>query len=160
MKSLLRAVARILAFFAAVWAFGKVAELFLPKRDYPEDDDFEFAVIGGGKEYASEAPALRAGWALTAMGGLDVDLRGATIAPDGADLRFVTWMGGLRVLVPETWNVEVEGSVTAGNNEIDVADPTSLASDAPNVRIHLSTTMGGVLVTTDPDAEATVAVQA
>lgn len=92
-----------------------------------------------------------AGWVLpryykvvAVMGGAELDLRNARIAPGVSEIEVFTLMGGVEVLVPDGVRVEVVGmaimggfSVTSGAEGLD--DP-----DAPVVRISGLAIMAGV----------------
>jgi hypothetical protein len=62
-------------------------------------------------------------------------------------LELRTTMGGIEVRVPHDWSVEVDQEVLAGGLEVDVTPPEQLPADAPKLRIHAVTRMGGGLVT-------------
>jgi len=81
------------------------------------------------------------------MGGIDLDLRGASLAPDGADLLVTTTMGGVQVTVSPDWAVDVDTDTLVGGFDVHVTPLTELPHDAPRLRIHAVTRMGGGQVT-------------
>lgn len=109
-------------------------------------DDFQVAAVLGGKQFHSHADHLRRGSAIARMGGLEIDLREAKLDPLGATLELDATMGGMQVLVPESWAVDVERHVQAGEVDVKVTPPEDLPDDAPKLHIEARTRMGGVQV--------------
>ena len=107
------------------------------------------AAICGGKKFKSIAPGLRSGSVITSMGGADIDLRDATLDSSGANLEVKTLMGGIRVVVPAEWAVDLAADTKAGGVEARVPPLESLPDDAPRLNVHAVARMGGVLVTTE-----------
>ncbi|MDH3605619.1 MAG: cell wall-active antibiotics response protein [Acidimicrobiia bacterium] len=131
----------------AGWVIGQIIAKKMTKGD-ETSDEFQVATIMGGKKFESHAKDLRSGVVITSMGGIDLDLTDATIGAEGAELELRTTMGGIQVTVPEAWAVKVESELKAGEFQVDVAPPEALPDDAPQLRIHAVTRMGGGLVTT------------
>ena len=113
----------------------------------PEANDLDTALIFEGGEYASAAPSFTGGELLTWYGGGRLDLRGATIAPGGADLRIRAIFGGVQLIVPETWRVEMSTTPLFGG----VANGTTrpLDPDAPVLRLSTLAVFGGVAISND-----------
>ncbi len=114
-------------------------------------DEFSLAAVFGGAARASRAPSLRRGDVLACCGGVQLDLREATLDPAGADLRLRAYLGGIQVVVPEGWRVAVEADAKAGGIDTNVTPEDDLAEDAPVLRVQAFATMGGVQVTIDDD---------
>ena len=114
----------------------------------PKADELDTALIFTGGEYASTAPAFTGGELLTWYGGGRLDLRGATIAPGGADLRIRAIFGGVQLIVPESWRVEMSTTPVFGG----VANATTRPSnpDAPVLRLSTLAIFGGVAVANEP----------
>ena len=77
------------------------------------------------------------------MGSIKVDLRGAEIAAPVIDLHLVTWLGSVKVWVPDRVRVVVGGHSTIGSREIE---HDSVAGDGPLIRLTIDTTVGSVKV--------------
>ncbi len=76
----------------------------------------EFA-FWSGKVRRVTSPAFRSGDLTAVMGGVELDLRGATAAPGGAVIDvFVMW-GGIEIWVPPDWSVSNEALVLMGGAE-------------------------------------------
>ncbi len=134
----------------AGWITGLLIARRLTKGD-ESSDEFRVAAIMGGKEFHSHASHLKSGTAITSLGGMELDLREATLDPTGASLELRTTMGGIEVRVPQHWVVEVDQETVGGALEVDVPLPEELPDDAPRLHIHAVTRMGGGLVTARKD---------
>ena len=78
---------------------------------------------------------------MTVAGGVEVDLRSATLAPEGAHLRVTNLMGGIDIQVPEGWHVRLEGRAFMGANDtVGLGDPHG----QPQLTVDCVTVMGGV----------------
>lgn len=137
-----------LAFFASLaYGFGVFArQLFLGLGD-ETTGEFEIVTIMAGKQFASRAEGLWSGRVTTVMGGADLDLRDAVLAPGGADLAIFTVFGGVALRVPDTWIVELEGQALVGGQTAHVPNREVLPADAPVLRVHARTYIGGLDIT-------------
>lgn len=131
---------------AAAFAIGHLISRKMTTGD-GNSDDFQIAAILGGKRFHSNATGLKSGSAVAAMGGMEIDLRDATVDPMGADLDVTATFGGLRVLVPEAWAVDVEADSPGGGIAIDVTPHEDLPEDAPRLRVRATARAGAVAVT-------------
>ena len=146
-RKLLRALLWIMAAQVAGWIVGQVIAKKMTKGD-EFSDEFQVATIMGGKKFESHARDLRSGVVITSMGGIELDLTDATIGSGGAELELKTTMGGIQVTVPEVWAVKVDSDLKGGEFKVEVTPPEGLPDDAPELRIHAVTRMGGGLVKT------------
>lgn len=97
-------------------------------------------VFWWGTHIVSTAPAFRSAALTSIMGGIELDLRRAGLAP-GAQVHAFSFWGGVEVKVPPTWRVEVSGLPLLGgwdNKTVIPADP-----QAPVLRVRLTTIMAG-----------------
>ena len=141
---------RILVAIAAsqivAWVVGQVVGRRMSRGD-ERSDDFRVVTILGGRQFDSHAEHLRSGAVVASMGGVDLDLRHATLDPEGAVLDVRTTMGGVQVTVPDRWAVDVDRSGFGGGVETRVTAPDELPADAPKLRVRVVANMGGVVVT-------------
>lgn len=147
MIPLLRVVLRIALVIAAL----RGVAVILARRGNvgdAESDEFSIAAIFGGVERVSRARSLRNGRILACFGGVELDLREATLDPGGADLVLRACLGGVEVLVPEEWRVLVAAESRAGGVDVRVTPEPELAEDAPSLRVTAFAALGGVQVTT------------
>jgi hypothetical protein len=146
-RKLLRVILGIVIIEAIALAVGAVISRKLTKGD-EDSDEFQVAAVMGGKKFCCHAEHLRSGTVIASMGGVDIDLRDATLDPAGANLELKATMGGVQAVVPDTWAVEVNSVAVIGGVDTDVTAPEDLPDDAPRLFIDAVTRMGGVLVTT------------
>jgi hypothetical protein len=142
--AMLRKLFTFIFFGLLAYGFGMLArQLFLGLGD-ETTGEFELVTIMEGKQFASRADLLRSGKVTTVMGGVDLDLRDASPAPEGADLAVFTIMGGVALRVPDTWIVETDGRALVGGHQTSVANRSALPEDAPVLRVHARTLFGGL----------------
>lgn len=148
----MRKALRALAWLAAIQIVVAIVGQILSKRMTSGDEkskEFKLAAIMTGRQFRSESDQLRSGKVLSAMGGVDLDLRGATLDAGGAHLDLTAAMGGIRVVVPGDWAVDVASETRAGGCETSVTPAEQLPEDAPRLDVHAVARLGGVLVTTE-----------
>lgn len=153
MKRLLKIMVITAVLSVGLWGLG----LFLARRfergaGYGDADDFRIAAFWGGREFSSTSAHLSTGWAVAVLAGIALDLRDATLAPEGASLALHATGGGIAVTVPDNWRVVVEQDVAAGAVDVRTADPDSLPGDAPVLRISARARSGGILIATTEQA--------
>ena len=147
---MLGALAVFIGLSVAAWIGGLLMARKLTSGD-ESSDDFQVAVIMGGKVFQSYAGRLRSATAITVLGGMTVDLREATLDPAGARLELKTTMAGIEVRVPDHWSVQVDQQSDGTQLEVDLPSPESLPQDAPRLHIRAVTRMGGGLVSARKD---------
>lgn len=132
---------------AAVWTAASVASALAVRalvREFGEagDDDFSVVAAMDGREFMSTASAFASGTVTTFMGGAEIDLRGTSI-DDHATLSLRAFMGGIDVIVPAEWRVEVASTVIMGGIS-NLSDPDGATDDAPVLLVDAVIAMGGV----------------
>lgn len=131
----------------AMSAAGMVVGRMVKGNTTEEDDEFRLFAFWNGWAWRSTAPSLRSGKAMAVLGGVDLDLTKATPDPSGATLSVTAAMGGIRVLVPADWRVDVQQNVAGGGVEVDLTAQQDLGDDAPHVHVDAMTRAGGILIT-------------
>jgi hypothetical protein len=107
---------------------GLGAWLILARRAYrpspagAPDQELDVVAVFFGRNIHSHARAFRGGSIMALFGGVELDLRGATLAA-GAALDVAVAFGGAIITVPPGWEVVLEGSAIFGGygNEADQA---------------------------------------
>ncbi|MCU0504368.1 MAG: hypothetical protein MUE82_01130 [Chloroflexi bacterium] len=118
--------------------------------DDPEAPEIALSTIFEGVEVENRSPEFRGGTTVCWYGAQQLDLRGATLAPDGAALRARCIFGGLQVLVPETWRVQVRSIPVFGGVQDSSSGPDG---EGPLLTIEAVCVFGGVSIDThDEDA--------
>lgn len=132
---------------------ASVARRRMVSRGGPDDDDLDLVAIYDGLDFASTAPALRRVAVTAWYGGGTLDLRGATLDPAGAVMPVRAIFGGCRLLIPETWRVELRmkgffGGIGDARNA-ELVDP-----NGPLLTIEGFAVFGGMgIVSEAPDLE-------
>ena len=131
-------------------AFAK--DRLLP-RGTPADDDVELVAIYTGLDFQSKASHFRRATVTSWCGGTTLDLREATLDPDGATLTVRAIFGGIRLVLPEAWPIELQTVAIAGGvGDARNADRFDAAS--PKLTIEGFAIFGGVGVVSDaPDLD-------
>jgi len=115
------------------------------RRGEETDDEFRRVAVMSGTELACQAEEFRGGDLLVGMGGVNLDLTGATLAPEGAVLRVRGVMGGVNVVVPSSWRVTGDLKGLGGIN-LDTTPVDDLPPGGPGLRVDALVLMGGVNV--------------
>lgn len=68
----------------------------------------------GAVEHKNNSKAFSGGEASAVMGGIELDLRDATMSDTGAELQIFAFMGGIEIKIPQDWSVEVKGMPIMG----------------------------------------------
>jgi hypothetical protein len=129
----------------AVGAAGALSakQRIVPTTD-PADDEITVASIFGPLAYRSTASSFTGGTVECWYGGGALDLRQATLAPEGATLHLKAVFGGGQILVPPTWQVVTHVSGIGGMQDSrPAAEP---ADDAPTLTIEGTVIFGGFQV--------------
>ena len=120
----------------------------LRSRGDAETDEVALVAIFDGIDLASRASAFRGGSMFAWYGGISVDLRAATLSPDGAHLDLHAVNGGVVIKVPEGWRVASSMRAVAGGVDVRGAEPAE--ADAPTLTLDGFALFGGVAVTAKP----------
>jgi hypothetical protein len=80
------------------------------------------------------------------MGGCEMDLREAQLAPGVTEIMVVAFMGGVEIVVPPWLQVEVSGIGIMGGFDHKQSAPPAHGPGAPVVRISGLAMMGGASV--------------
>lgn len=124
--------------FVAVLAVRKSVPVF------GGEEDAEFSVLAamGGVEFEASTRHLTEARATAFIGGVELDLSGAELAP-GAYLTLRAVMGGMDVIVPAHWRVEVMARAVMGGIG-NLTEPDSVTDDAPLLLVDALAVMGGI----------------
>ena len=146
MRRLIRFLFKFAIVWVAIWFVGRAASKAFEAETTPDDDEFKVMGFLGGRAVTSRAGSLRRATVQAMLGGIDLDLRKATLDPVGAHLAIKVTAGGMRVTLPPTWKVYVAEDVQGGAVEVDVPTPEELGDDAPVLTIEAVVRSGGVTI--------------
>lgn len=110
-----------------------------------EDDHFDKRILFSGLELKIESQAWQGGTLDVTAGGVELDLRYARLAPQGALLDVRVMMGGVDIRVPDTWQVMCDVTPLLGGADA-MTRSTQGSSNAPVLRVIGSVTLGGLSI--------------
>lgn len=125
--------------FMAAAAFVRHA---FPSRGDEESDEVALVAVFDGIDLTNRSASFRGGSVLAWYGGVSLDLREATLAPD-AHLTIHTLFGGVAIRVPPEWRLESSMQVLAGGADVR---PGAETADAPTLTIGGRAIFGGIAV--------------
>ena len=142
MKRTVKRILKVMLVFSlAVPAIAQLVKRLVPEHGDERSDRFQIVCLMQGRHWTSEATNLESGTLVAVAGGVEVDLRGATLALEGAHLRVTNLMGGIDIQVPDDWHVRLEGRAFMGANDtVGLGDPHG----QPQLTVDCLTVMGGV----------------
>ncbi len=90
-----------------IWVLvGRVS----PERGEAEAGErIDATAVFGSRQLVSNSQSLEGGSLLAVFGGVEADLSAATLSPDGAGIDATAVFGGIDLLVPPGWRVEIRG---------------------------------------------------
>ena len=144
-----------MAVSVAMWLAGRRVKKKFQGGTTPDDDSFRVMAFLGGAAVASNATALRSIQAKVRLGGMDLDLTGATLSSEGAHVDLDVKAGGVQLTVPAVWRVYVVQHVDKGQVELDVPDPETLPADAPILTVQADVKAGGLVIRASTDTPVT-----
>jgi predicted membrane protein len=103
-----------------------------------------------GREVVNESQQFGGGSIFTLFGATEVDLRRARPVPEGAAMDVVVAFGGVDIVVPEGWRVDVKGIPLFGG----WSNKTSrdlVSADAPLLSVEALVVFGGLEIGHQPD---------
>ena len=153
-------IGRLIRLAIVGWVVGMIAgmvtALGVKRRIVPTTDEaaeeVELAAIFGPLAFHSTSTAFRGGLLEAWYGGGVLDLRDATLAPEGATLRIRAVFAGAQVLVPPDWRVV--SRVRGMGGVSDVREVKGDAIDAPELVIEGLVIAAGVAVQSEVSEEA------
>jgi hypothetical protein len=146
-KRVLKALAWIVAVATALRLVGELVARRFESGD-EESNEVQLAAIWGGRDFRSRAGALRSIRGRVVLGGLNLDLTGATLHTEGASIDLDVRLGGVNIEVPPAWRVDVDDRMQAGGVTVEVPDQTG--EGAPPLQITIRGSAGGVNVEAKP----------
>lgn len=126
-----------------------VKRTLVPTTD-PSADEIVAVAIFGPLEFHSTSRNFRGGRLECWYGGGVLDLRDATLAPEGATLQVRAVFGGGQILVPTDW--KVVSTVRGMGGLQDIRDAKGYAADAPELVIEGVLIAAGFAVMSELDA--------
>jgi predicted membrane protein len=104
-----------------------------------------FAMFGG-QNVIPRAEGFTGGTLTAVFGGVDLDLRSATLAPDGAGIETFTAFGSITIIVPRGWRVTVSGMPLFGAFEDNIDRSVEPVPGSPHLVVSGVVVFGGTEV--------------
>ncbi len=133
---------------AAAATAHNLKRTLVPTTD-PSADEIVAVAIFGPLDFRSTTRNFRGGRLECWYGGGVLDLRDATLAPEGATLQVQAVFGGGQILVPATW--KVVSTVRGMGGLQDIREAKGYAADAPELVIEGILIAGGFAVSSELD---------
>lgn len=128
-------------------------------RDQRVSDTQDVFALFGGSHTSNRSEHFRHADVSAVLGGATLDLREATPAP-GARVDALALFGGVDVIVPSGWRVQVSGLPIFGGYQDKTGGDRGLAPDAPVLTVVATALFGGVEVRTPPPGTEALAEMA
>ena len=135
-------VVGLFIFFASSAVAALVVRNRFPAFGDEGDEEFSIVAAMGGRVFESNTTNLSEGKSIALMGGIELDLVDAAVAP-GAYLVLRAVFGGIDVVVPSGWRVEMMGRSVMGG-VANLTDPDALGEEAPVLLVDALAVMGGI----------------
>jgi hypothetical protein len=126
------------------------------RTDTFSSDQVKVTAMLGGSSVVSRSPTFHGGEVTSFLGGSQLDLRQAAIAPGAeAVIDVDTFMGGVVIRVPDTWQVDVSTMMIMGGVEDQRPSARRKAPDvpattdapaAPRLKLTGAVIMGGLVI--------------
>lgn len=87
------------------------------RRHESGDDFFEVSAVLGSNERIGYSQNFRGAKVTSILGGVDINLLNARLAPGRHEIDLFTLMGGCTIIVPNDWNVKLDVTPIAGGSE-------------------------------------------
>jgi hypothetical protein len=114
--------------------------------DAASDDVVRSTALFAGPKLTNAAQTFRGGWLTAIFGGVTLDLRSARPVPEGASVNATVAFGGIEILVPRGWRIDVRSTPIFGGVDDKTDHSIPPAADAPTLRIDAVVVFGGVEV--------------
>lgn len=136
----------VLLVLVGVWLLA--ARSIRPSTQLITDDHIRSFVAFGGANPRSESDSFRGGSITTLFGGTEIDLRGAQLAAEGAELEVTVLFGGAEITVPTDWQVQMSGLPILGGWENKTRLKSAEGEGAPigKLKVNCFVAFGGIEV--------------
>lgn len=108
------------------------------------DDTIVATGVFGGPRVASASQNFHSASLTAIFGGVTLDLRQATPAPDGAKITATAAFGGIEILVPRGWRITTSSTPLFAGVEDKTDTSVELADDAPTLHVDALALFGGI----------------
>jgi len=131
----------VVAILAGFWLLFNRGHLSRARNEVSDRQDV-LAILGAA-ETRNRSPHFQHANVSAVLGGATLDLRDAQLDP-GATVDALALFGGVDVLVPPGWRVEMGGLPIFGGFDDKTVDNGGVAPDAPVLKVEATAIFGGV----------------
>jgi predicted membrane protein len=111
-----------------------------------DENHLALSAAFSGVTHASHAPRFASARLNSVCGGIVLDLRRATLDPDGATIDASATCGGIEIRVPMGWQVEMSGTPILGGYDSKALEDEIPEPGAPRLHVDVTAVCGGVSV--------------
>lgn len=112
----------------------------------PNDDErVDGIAVFGSARLATRSQSFRSASLTSVLGGITLDLTEARPVAGGGEITVTALLGGVTILVPRGWVVEIRGIPLLGGWD-DTTDRSGIGPDAPRLEVQALVALGGVEV--------------
>ena len=110
-------------------------------------DQINYFTLFSGLKTSNQSQNFKGGSVAAVFGGSEVNLRGARLSEKGAELELTAVFGGVGIIVPEHWQVQVIGvPIFGGWENKTTCRPGSMDGDAPVLKVSCTVVFGGATI--------------
>ncbi|GBD05806.1 hypothetical protein HRbin20_01402 [bacterium HR20] len=125
-------------------ATGRAASIAFARNNQTLDSELiNVVALFGGAGHVVTSQHFRGGSIQAVFGGVELDLSRARMAATEASLDVEAFFGGVKIRVPPTWAVAVEGAPIFGGIDNKTMSSTT-AEELPLLRIRATVVFGGI----------------
>jgi hypothetical protein len=110
-----------------------------------DDDEVDGIAVLGSARLATRSQGFRRASVTAVLGGVTLDLSRAAPVPSGGEVTITSILGGVNVLVPRGWVVEIRGLPILGSWD-DTTDRQGLGPESPRLEVQALVVLGGIEV--------------
>jgi hypothetical protein len=166
-RKVIRIGGAVAIFYAVMGVVALALRRLRPSTGDEQSDEVRLEAVMRGIKIESHARAFRGGSARAIMGGIELDLRDATLDPAGARLEMRVVMAGIEIIIPNGWRVvtarsrafaggiEAPGDAGAGQSQVPIHEGVEApretgaaggADERPTLTIDCRAIFGGIQV--------------
>lgn len=129
-----------------LWLVARSAGYRMPGSKTENLDRVNLFTLWGGVEKKINSAQFSGGEATALMGGIKLNLSEAGLSSGNNELKVTAIMGGVEIIVPESWNVLVSGSPILGGIEDKAKKAGAATASGGTLRLSCFVLMGGIEV--------------
>jgi predicted membrane protein len=131
-----------------------VTSKFVHRRPKATDtSDIDFVAIFSGSNERVVTDNFKGGSISTFFGGIELDLRGSGLSPEGATLDITAAFGGVEIIIPNNWKILSSGLPLLGGFANKTRQDDDISADKPVLKINYLAMFGGIEIRNNKKSE-------